>query len=90
MNFWLFVLCPFLMVRRAAHVAARIAAVLAKGTVSAGILLRRLFIHRYILQPFATKKLNPFFLIKCEWILNYGIPRNHFFYHNNHRPPCQP
>lgn len=57
MNFRLFIFFPFLMVRRAAHGAARIAAVLAKGAVRAWILLRRLLIHASILQPSTAKKL---------------------------------
>ena len=51
MNFRLFMFLLFLMVGRAAQVAARIAAALAKGAVRAGILLRNLLVHKYILQP---------------------------------------
>ena len=51
MNFGLFFFFLFLMVGRAAQVAARIAAALAKGAVRAGILLRYLLLHKYILQP---------------------------------------
>ena len=51
MDFWLFLLLLFLMVRRAAQVAAGVAAALAKGAVRAGILLRYLLVHKYILQP---------------------------------------
>jgi hypothetical protein len=57
MNFRFFIFLPFLMARRAAHGAARIAAALAKGAVRAWILLRRLLIHEYILQPLTRKKL---------------------------------
>jgi hypothetical protein len=50
MNFGLFFFLFFLMVGGAAQVAARIAAALAKGAVRAGILLRYLLVHKYILQ----------------------------------------
>jgi hypothetical protein len=51
MDFWFFVLPPFLAVLRTTHVTARIAALLAERTVRAGILLQQLLIHAYILQP---------------------------------------
>jgi hypothetical protein len=51
MNFWFFPFLLFLVLGRAAQVAPCLTAALAKGAVRAGILLRYLLVHTYILQP---------------------------------------
>jgi hypothetical protein len=52
-NFRLFIFCAFSVLGRAAHIAAHIAATLAKSAVGAGVLLRYFLLHIYILQSFA-------------------------------------
>jgi hypothetical protein len=52
MNFRLLVFLSFLITQRAAHVATRVGAVLAKSTIGTGVLLGYFPFHKYILQFF--------------------------------------
>lgn len=71
MNFWLFIFLLFLMVGRAAQVAACFAAALAESAVRAGIFLRYLLVHKYILQPLSLLQYHLFVPSKSR---NYVLP----------------
>jgi hypothetical protein len=55
MNFRLFIFATLFMLGRAAHIAAHIVAVLAKGAVGARVLFRDFLFHNCILQSFTAK-----------------------------------
>jgi hypothetical protein len=72
-DFWFLFFFISFMLWRTAHVAARLAAVLAKGAVRAGVLLLRLLIHNDILHSFTNQ-----YFFKCPGIFCFYLQADMF------------